>query len=95
MVLFIVVVITTIIITENTKKTYRTIINNETKMLEWKYISKSTSQLYLFIFGYVILHTIIILILYNYVLKNNYFKFLLICYIVITPTEKKNETRLL
>ena len=86
MILFASATIILILIIDNTRRSnnnYRTVVNNETKMLEWKYISKSTLQLYLFIFGYVILHTIIILILYNYVLKNDYFKFLLICYIII------------
>ena len=55
MILFASATIILILIIDNTRRSnnnYRTVVNNETKMLEWKYISKSTLQLYLFIFGY-------------------------------------------
>lgn len=71
------------IIIFNPKNTYKTIINNHTKTLEWLFLHNKNKDLYVSIIAYIILMSIILGSIYNYVNNNNYYKLLLVIFIIL------------
>ena len=66
----------------NHNNNYKTIINSHTKTLEWLFLHNKNKDIYITIFAYTILMTIILIMIYNYS-NNNYYKLLLAIFIIL------------